>query len=86
MRILIKLRDEAHRFAVNFHRKLRDKNMTKSLLDGIKGIGEKKKKYIFENIGSIEDLKVKTVKDLENMKGLSHKDAVNIYRSIHSRG
>ena len=86
MRVLIKLRDEAHRFAVNFHRKLRDKNMTKSLLDGIRGIGEIKKKYIFENIGSIEDLKVKTVKDLENMKGLSHKDAVNIYRSIHSRG
>ncbi len=86
MRVLIKTRDEAHRFAVNFHRKLRDKNMTKSILDDIKGIGEKKKKYILGNIDSIEDLKMKTVKDLVNLKGLSHKDAVNIYRSIHSRG
>jgi len=83
MRVLIKIRDEAHRFAVNFHRKLRDKNMTRSLLDGIKGIGEKKKKYIFDNIDSIEDLKVMTVKDIINIKGLSHKDSVNIYRSIH---
>ncbi|GAI27268.1 unnamed protein product, partial [marine sediment metagenome] len=52
-------------------------------LDGIKGIGEKKKKYIFENISSIEELKSKTKKDLMNIKGLNYKDATNIYRSIH---
>ena len=83
MRVLIKIRDEAHRFAVNYHRRLRGRSMTDSLLDGIKGIGEKKKKYIFENISSIEELKSKTIKDLMNIKGLNYKDATNIYRNIH---
>jgi len=83
MRILIKVRDEAHRFAVKYHRRLRDKNMTSSILDGIKGIGEKKKKYIFENISSIEELRSKTIKDLRNLKGLNYKDATIIYNSIH---
>lgn len=83
MRVLIKVRDEAHRFAVNYHRRLRGRSMTDSLLDGIKGIGEKKKKYIFENISSIEELKSKTIKDLMNIKGLNYKDATNIYRNIH---
>lgn len=82
-RILIKARDEAHRFAVNFHRRLRDKNMTGSMLDGIKGIGEKKKKYIYENISSLEDLKNKTIKDLTKIKGLNYKDADKIYKRIH---
>jgi excinuclease ABC subunit C len=86
MRVLIKIRDEAHRFAVNFHRKLRDKNMTRSLLDGIKGIGEKKKGCIFENISSIEELRSMTVNDINKIKGLSKKDAVSIYLSIHGRG
>ncbi|MBU4313634.1 MAG: excinuclease ABC subunit UvrC [Actinobacteria bacterium] len=83
MHVLIKVRDEAHRFAVNYHRRLRSRSMTDSLLDWIKGIGEKKKKYIFENISSIEELKSKTIKDLMNIKGLNHKDATNIYRNIH---
>jgi excinuclease ABC subunit C len=82
-RILIKARDEAHRFAVKFHRRLRDKNMTGSILDGIKGIGEKKKKYIYENINSIEDLKNKTIEDLIKIKGLNYKDADKIYKGIH---
>jgi excinuclease ABC subunit C len=83
MHVLIKVRDEAHRFAVNYHRRLRGRSMTDSLLDWIKGIGEKKKKYIFENISSIEELKSKTIKDLMNIKGLNYKDATNIYRNIH---
>lgn len=86
MRFLIKIRDEAHRFAVNFHRKLRDKNMTSSLLDGIKGIGEKKKKYIFESLSSVEELRSMTIKDINKIKGLNKKDAGNIYLSIHGRG
>ncbi|HEY4696174.1 MAG TPA: excinuclease ABC subunit UvrC [Candidatus Hydromicrobium sp.] len=83
IRVLIKARDEAHRFAVNYHRRLRGKNMTNSILDRIKGIGEKKKKYIFENISSIEELRSKTIKDLMKIKGLNYKDATNIYISIH---
>ncbi len=82
-RILIKVRDEAHRFAVKYHRQLRDKHMFNSVLDDIKGIGEKKKKNILEHINSIEDLRNMTVKDLMGIKGLGYKDAVNIHRNIN---
>jgi excinuclease ABC subunit C len=82
VRILIRVRDEAHRFAVRYHRQLRDKRMFNSILDDIKGIGEKKKKNILESISSIEDLSNMTVKDLMSIKGLGYKDAVNIHRKI----
>jgi excinuclease ABC subunit C len=83
LRVLIRLRDEAHRFAVSYHRKLRDSYMTNSLLDEIKGIGQKKKSYILENIDSIEDLREKNIEDIMNIKGISYRDAVNIYDSFH---
>ena len=83
LRALIKLRDEAHRFAVSYHRKLRDSYMVNSVLDEIKGIGQKKKAYILENLDSIEQLKDKRIEDLMNIKGISYRDAVNIYNSFH---
>jgi excinuclease ABC subunit C len=86
IRILIRARDEAHRFAVRYHRKLRGKGMYGSSLDGIKGIGEKKKRAIFESVDSIEKLKGMSVEDLLKIKGLSHRDALNIYNSIHKTG
>jgi len=83
LRVLIRLRDEAHRFAVKYHRKLRDSYMTNSLLDEIKGIGQKKKAYILDNVDSIEVLKEISIEDIMNIKGISYKDAVNIYNSFH---
>ncbi len=59
MKIITRVRDEAHRFAVSYHKKLRDSYMTHSILDGIKGIGEKKKKYVMEKFNyhrRVEDL------------------------------
>ena len=86
IRILIKVRDEAHRFAVKYHRKLRSRGMFNSRLGGIKGIGEKKKKNILESVSSIEELKSMAEEDLIKIKGLSHKDAANVYSSIHGKG
>jgi len=83
VRILIKVRDEAHRFAVKYHRQLRDKNMLNSVFDGIKGIGEKKKRIIMESNNSMGELKSMTVRDLTDIKGIGYKDAVKIYRSLH---
>ncbi|MCL6086890.1 MAG: excinuclease ABC subunit UvrC [Actinobacteria bacterium] len=83
MRMIIRIRDETHRFAVEFHQKLRNKNMTVSFLDNIKGIGEKKKQYIYEKISSMDDFKNFTVEDLADIKGLNYKDAKNIYDAIH---
>lgn len=83
LRIITKLRDEAHRFAIDYHRKLRGKYMTNSVLDQIKGIGEKKKAHILESIDSIDEIKDKNIEDLINIKGINYNDAVNIYNSFH---
>jgi len=83
MRIIIKLRDEAHRFAVNYHRNIRDKQMTSSFLDEIRGIGEIKKQNIFNTVDTAEELKEMTLEELMDVKGINHRDALNIYDSIH---
>ena len=83
MRMIIRIRDESHRFALEFHQKLRNKNMAVSFLDNIKGIGEKKKQYIFEKISTIDDFKNFSLEELADIKGLSYKDAKNIYDTIH---
>jgi excinuclease ABC subunit C len=83
MRLIIRVRDETHRFSVEFHQKLRDSNMTRSFLDNIKGIGEKKKQYIFEASNSIDDLKNLLLKDLADIKGITYNDAKNIYDALH---
>jgi excinuclease ABC subunit C len=85
-RILVRVRDEAHRFAVKYHRKLRGKGMYGSELDGIKGIGEKKRRAILESAGSIEKLKSMGVEDLLKIKGLSHRDALSIHENFHRTG
>ncbi|MDD3520314.1 MAG: excinuclease ABC subunit UvrC [Actinomycetota bacterium] len=83
MRIVIRLRDEAHRFALQYHRKLRDKNMTFSFFDSVKGIGEKKKAVLYENFNSMEELKNQDVKTLIKIKGITYIDAKNIYDALH---
>jgi excinuclease ABC subunit C len=83
MRIITRIRDEAHRFALSYHKKLRGKYMTHSLLDGITGIGEKKKENIFEKFNSVEELKLAKLEDLLDIKGLSYRDALNIYDGLH---
>jgi excinuclease ABC subunit C len=83
LRIIIKARDEAHRFAINYHKKIRDKDMTKSVLDGIKGIGKKKTAYIFEKYRSLDELRGVSVQQLAEIKGITYKDAQNIFNAIN---
>jgi len=83
MRLMIKIRDEAHRFALQYHRKLRDKSMINSFLDSIKGIGEKKKSLLYENYNTVEELKSCSFEDIIKIKGINYKDAKNIYDTLH---
>ena len=83
IRVILKIRDEAHRFAIEYHRKLREKHMTNSILDGIRGIGEKKKRIILEKYGTPEELRACRLEDLLNIRGLNYGDAVNIYNSLN---
>jgi excinuclease ABC subunit C len=83
MRIITRIRDEAHRFAVGYHKNLRGKYLIHSIFDEIPGIGERKKEYISNKFNTIEDLKFAKLEDLLNIKGLSYRDALNIYNYLH---
>lgn len=63
--------DTVHDTAINYHRKLRDKQITKSVLDEIEGIGPKKKKDLLQKFGSIENIKKASIEELSKVKGIT---------------
>jgi excinuclease ABC subunit C len=69
LKIIQQLRNEAHRFGINFHRGKRSADMTKSDLDNIKGIGTRTKNILLKEIGSIEKIKMCTYEELKNLIG-----------------
>lgn len=76
--LLIKLRDEAHRFAITFHRSLRQKQGFKSQLDGLKGLGESKEKLLFQKFLSIEKIKNASIEEIMTVQGIGKKLATKI--------
>ena len=75
LKIIQQLRNEAHRFGINFHRDKRSSEMTKSELDQIKGIGIKTKDLLFKKIGSLEKIRKTTFEDLQKIVG-THKASI----------
>jgi len=81
--LLQRIRDESHRFAITYHRQLRDKRMTKSVLDDIDGLGPSRKKRLVKELGGVKALRGV---DLDTLRGLSWlPDAVadNVYAKLH---
>jgi excinuclease ABC subunit C len=76
--LVARVRDEAHRFAITYHRKLREKRAVRSELDDIPGIGETRKKALLRHFGSVEKIRQATVEDLAGVKGMSKKAAEEI--------
>jgi len=76
--LVARARDEAHRFAIAYHRKLREKRAIHSELDDIPGIGEVRKKTLLRHFGSIEKVKQATTEELAAVKGMSKKTAEEI--------
>lgn len=70
LHILQRLRDEAHRFAITFHRDLRSKSAVKSELDTIAGIGPKTKKLLKSKFGTVKDIKSASLEELTNLVGV----------------
>ncbi|NLT73503.1 MAG: excinuclease ABC subunit UvrC [Chloroflexi bacterium] len=66
-----RIRDEAHRFAVTYHRKLRDKDSTRSLLDDIPGIGPKRRQALLKTFGSLDRIRNASVEDLVAVPGMN---------------
>ena len=79
LHILQQIRDEAHRFAITFHRELRGKGQTKSLLDEAPGIGEKRRKSLLNSFGSLDGIKAATVDELAAAPGMNRRAAEELY-------
>ncbi len=80
--LLQRIRDEAHRFAVNYHKKLRSKELEKSVLDGIPGVGNKRKIKLLKHFGDISNLEKASVNDIAMVDGISRKLAIKIQEHL----
>jgi excinuclease ABC subunit C len=83
LRLLVNIRDEAHRFALAYHKKLRREQYYKSPLDKITGIGHIKKKNLLKHFGDIQKIRKASSGELGKVKSISAKDVKNIYNFFH---
>jgi excinuclease ABC subunit C len=83
--LLQKVRDEAHRFAINFHRSKRSKVMLESLLDEISGLGEIRRKSLLSHFGSVSALRASTQQEIANVPGIGEKMAKSIFDQLANR-
>jgi excinuclease ABC subunit C len=82
-KLITRVQDEAHRFAIEFHRSLRGKNQIKSILDDITGIGATRRKALMKYFKSIEEIKRASVEELKEVPSINEKAARNIYLFFH---
>jgi excinuclease ABC subunit C len=82
-RLVTRIRDEAHRFAITYHRKKRQKIAHASILDDIPGVGPTLKNRLLQEFGSFEALKSSSLERLLHVKGVSEKVAINIYTALN---
>ena len=78
-KMIYKIQEEAHRFAINYHRNLRSKTMFKSELDDIKLIGPKRKENLLKHFKSIDKIKKASVKELMAVESMNEKSAESLY-------
>lgn len=82
LQLIQQIRDEAHRFAITYHRKLREKRTITTELLSIKGVGEKVAKKLLNSFGSVAEIKTKSIEELRIVVG--EKNAQKIYNYFHS--
>ncbi len=81
--LLQRIRDEAHRFAITYHRQLRGKRMTTSALDGIPGLGEVRRKRLTKELGGVRGVKVASLEELQALPWLPESVATSVYDHLH---
>ena len=82
-KLITRIQDEAHRFAIEFHRKLRSQGQVHSVLDEIQGIGPTRRKALMKHYTSIEEIKNASVEELKNLPSMNEKSAKEVYRFFH---
>jgi len=85
LRLLQQIRDESHRFAIEFHRNLRRKRAKYSELDEIPGIGEKRKRQLIRHFGSLKNLKTASIADIKKVEGIPEPLAEKIWEFFNSK-
>lgn len=85
LHLIERLRDEAHRFAISYHRNLRSKSALYSVLDTIPGIGEKRKRALFDTFLTVEAIKKATAEELCSVKDMTKTSAQSVYQFFHSQ-
>ncbi|WP_297979695.1 excinuclease ABC subunit UvrC [uncultured Methanobrevibacter sp.] len=83
LHLLQQVRDESHRFAVTYHRKLRSKKIEESPLDNIHGIGKKRKVELLKHFKDLEGVKKASIEELIEVNGMNEKVAKNVYDYFH---
>jgi excinuclease ABC subunit C len=83
--LLQSIRDEAHRFALTYHRLKRGKRMTRSALDGIPGLGEGRRKRLLKHFGSVKQIRAASLEDLSSVGGIPQTVAEAVYEALHDR-
>jgi len=83
LKLLQRLRDEAHRFALTYHRSLRSKAGLKSLLDEVEGIGAVRRRSLLKAFGSIQEIEKASLEELAAVKGMNKKAAQAVYEFFH---
>ena len=89
--LIQQIRDEAHRFAITYHKKLRKKTGLRSVLDGVQGIGPKRKKALLNAFGSMKRIREASVEEIARIRGMSRKTAeqlrekLNVNREVNDR-
>ena len=81
--LILRLRDEAHRFAISAHRAKRKKTLSKSLLDQIQGIGRQRKRALLNHFGSARAVESASLDDLKSVEGIEDSIAKKIYNYFH---
>ena len=84
--LLQRIRDEAHRFAITFHRQKRAKSMTASLLDDVQGLGEAKRKALLAHFGSVKKVRAASEAEIAQVRGFGPVLAAAIHAALHPPG
>ncbi len=84
LRIVICIRDEAHRFAITFHRSLREKRYGRSRIDAVPGVGAERKKILLKAFGSLKGIENAELEELKSVKGIPEKVAESVYIAFHT--
>ena len=82
-KLITRIQDEAHRFAIEFHRKLRSKEQVHSVLDDIPGVGPARRKDLMKHFSSLDEIRQADVEELKKLPSMNEKSAQEVYKFFH---